>query len=114
MDQHCSMRRRVRGRGVIAMVWGVCVVACTPAPDAPPPSVSWLRAHQEERLELLSRCGDDPGTLGRTPACVNARRATLLQDIGSFRDLPPMGLSLAPAAPGTPGPARGDLPPRGR
>jgi hypothetical protein len=85
---------------------GVCLAltlsaACTRAPDATAPTVTYLREHDDERRELLKRCMDDPGTLGHTPACVNVKQATLIVDVGSFRSLPPMGLlgTLKPKAP---------------
>lgn len=41
---------------------------------------------------MVGRCENDPGTLGKTPACVNAMAAAAQVGIGSLRDLPPMGL----------------------
>lgn len=64
--------------------------ACTREPPAP--SVSYFRAHPEELTATLRSCQDDPGGVGRTAVCVNAAEAARLRDIGSLRDLPPMGL----------------------
>jgi hypothetical protein len=76
---------------------GVCgalmlAAACTRSPQYAVPTVTYLREHDEERRELMKRCMDDPGSLGHTPACVNAKQATIIVDVGSFRSLPPMGL----------------------
>lgn len=55
-------------------------------------TVDWYLAHTADRRALVGRCENDPGTLGRTPACVNAMAAAAQAGIGSLRDLPPMGL----------------------
>ena len=73
---------------------------CAKAPsDAP--TVSYYKAHAEERNVQLAKCTDDPGSLGRTPACVNAEAAAESADVGSFRNIPPMGLPSRPS--GAPG-----------
>jgi hypothetical protein len=37
-------------------------------------------------------CANDPGTVGATPDCVNAREAERRASIGSLRTLPPLKL----------------------
>jgi hypothetical protein len=75
------------------------VTACAPAPDATH-TVDYYRAHAQERAQLLSRCDNDPGGLGRQPNCVNGQQAERVEGVGSLKSLPPMGLS-APSSGGT-------------
>jgi hypothetical protein len=56
-------------------------------------TVSHYRQNADERHAMMKRCSDDPGSLGQTPNCVNARQASLLEDRTTLRDLPPLGLS---------------------
>jgi hypothetical protein len=55
-------------------------------------SVDYYRAHAAERAATLSTCTNDPGDLRDSPNCVNAREAARVEDVGSLRSLPPMGL----------------------
>jgi hypothetical protein len=41
-------------------------------------------------------CANDPGTVGATPDCVNAREAERRASIGSLRTLPPLKLPDKP------------------
>ena len=59
-------------------------------------TVEYFRAHAVERQATLRECANDPGTLRKSPVCVNAREAARIEDVGSLRDLPPMGLSATP------------------
>jgi len=69
------------------------------APSAGPVrTVSYFQAHPKEREALFKRCADDPGTLGKTPNCVNAERAEEIAGIGSFEHLPPMQFPPVPGA----------------
>jgi hypothetical protein len=77
-------------------------VACSPAPTASSLTVDYYRAHPAERGAELAHCSNDPGGLGATPACVNAREAARIQGVGSLRALPPMGLPTSPTAPNGP------------
>src|SRR5438105_2584258 len=70
------------------------VAACTGSPQQ---TVAYFRAHKAERLETVRRCADDPGTLSKTAACINAKQAASLEDVGSVRALPPLGLPGAPS-----------------
>jgi hypothetical protein len=81
----------------------LAVLAGCAESSEPARSVSYYQEHPEERQAMVQRCADDPGSLGAQPNCVNAKRATAIEDIGSFKDLPPMELtpkSDAPTAPG--------------
>jgi len=66
--------------------------ACAPSPDEARFTVDYYRAHPEVREAKLAACSNDPGELGRTPDCVNARQAARLEGVGSLRDLPALGL----------------------
>jgi hypothetical protein len=78
----------VKWRG-IALV-AVAGAACAPQPEQARHTVQAYRADDGLRKAQMDRCKNDPGTLGRTPDCVNAREAARIEDIGSFRDLPPL------------------------
>lgn len=79
---------------------GLClaagVIACTKESMQPVRTVEYYRAHAQEREEALRRCADDPGRLQRDPNCINAKQAAAVEGIGSFRDLPSMGLQREP------------------
>jgi len=79
-------------RACLGIVVTVTSAACTPSPDAPHRTVEYYRDHATEREAKLAECSNDPGALGKTPDCVNARVAGRQVGIGSLRDLPPLGL----------------------
>ena len=97
MNGHMEKRRIRHGRQCVRACLGIVVTvtsaACVPSPKAPHQTVDYYRTHPAERMEMLAVCANDPGALGETPDCVNARVAARRADIGSLRDLPPMGLS---------------------
>ena len=69
-------------------------------------TVAYFRAHPKTLQAVWQRCANDPGELAKTPDCVNARQAEVVNGIGSFRDLPPMTFPGQPAAKsGAPGAA---------
>lgn len=61
-------------------------------------TVSYFQAHPSEREMIFKRCADDPGSLGKTPECVNAEQAEAIAGIGSFRHLAPMQFPPVPGA----------------
>lgn len=67
-------------------------VSCTPGPPGAEHTVSEYRADARLRHELFARCLNDPGGLGKTPDCVNAREAERLESRGALRDQAPIGL----------------------
>ena len=73
------------------------VTACAPVPNRAQHSVAYYRAHPVALKETLSRCTNDPGGLGRTPDCMNARAAARDTGIGSLGTLRPMGLPVKPS-----------------
>lgn len=66
--------------------------------SGPVRTVSYFQAHPKEREMVFKRCADDPGSLGKTPECVNVSQAEALEGIGSFRHLAPMQFPAVPAA----------------
>jgi len=68
---------------------GSCSHEASPAAH----SVDWYLAHVADRETAVQRCANDPGTLKDTPDCVNATAAAQRADIGSLRNLPPLGLT---------------------
>ena len=67
-------------------------VACAPAPDRARHSVEDYATDPELRHATLARCAADPGTLGKTPDCVNVKEAERRVGIGSLRELTPLDL----------------------
>ena len=66
--------------------------------SVPARTVTYFQAHPKEREALYKRCADDPGTIGKTAACVNVEQAEAIAGFGSFRHLPPMHFPpIAPA-----------------
>lgn len=74
------------------------LTACTQAPDSAKRDVAYYRARGAEREAMVGHCANDPGTLRDLPACVNAREAARLEDVGSLRNLAPMGLPTNPGS----------------
>ena len=70
----------------------VAVSACAPAADRARQTVADYRADVALRHEEMTLCDNDPGTLGATPDCVNAREASRVEDTRRLRDLPPVQL----------------------
>src|SRR5262245_57370580 len=65
---------------------------CAPAPQPARHSVDEYRAHAGLRDEQLALCANDPGTLGHTPDCINAKEAAKHANTRSLRELPPVRL----------------------
>lgn len=99
---------RLRPIALLGLAIAVVSGSCTREPPAP--TVSYFRAHPDELNEAMKGCRDDPGGAGRTALCVNAAEAARLRDIGSLRDLPPMGLPGADSADKHTTPSPNDLP----
>jgi len=81
-----------RARRCLGMVVTLGTAACAPSPDPSGLSVEYYREHAAERDVRLAKCADDPGGLGRSRDCTNAREAARVEGIGSIKDLPPLGL----------------------
>lgn len=73
------------------IVFGIAVAGCSP--DRTRYTVDEYRADSTLRHSQMERCKDDPGTLAKTPDCINARQAAVLEDRVRLRDMPPVGLS---------------------
>jgi hypothetical protein len=83
--------RRLAGIAITSL--SVLVVgACSPSPDGARHTVTDYRANAALRRQVLETCSNDPGSLGKTPDCVNALEASRLEDGTSLRDLPPIRL----------------------
>ena len=74
------------------VVTAISAAGCAPAPDRARYSVDAYRQDPALRRQQLERCANDPGTLERSPDCVNAREAERALGVGSLRDLPPLQL----------------------
>lgn len=105
-----SPKRLIRSSAAAAVAIAVVLGACTRSPDVARHTVDDYRANDELRRGQLAQCANDPGTLGDTPDCINARQAERLQGRRSLRDLPPVQLpkpstdssgGAIPAAPST-------------
>jgi hypothetical protein len=81
----------VRIYNLIALVL-VGAAGCTREPDAAHHTVEQYRADKSLRQEVFGKCANNPGTLGSTPDCINAREAERLESYGSLRDSGPLGL----------------------
>jgi hypothetical protein len=76
----------------IAVLVLVSLVACTRQPEVAHHTVEEYRADKTLRQDTFKRCANDPGSLGKSPDCINAREAERLESIGSLRDSNPLGL----------------------
>jgi hypothetical protein len=73
------------------IVFGIAVAGCSP--DRARYTVDEYRADAKLRHSQMERCKDDPGSLAKTPDCINARQAAALEDRIRLRDVPPVRLS---------------------
>ena len=86
----------LRMAAVIVASTAVGGVACTRDANIARHTVAEYRANAPLRREVFSQCLNDPGTLGQSADCVNARDAERLESRRSLRDQPPLGLSDRP------------------
>ena len=91
------MRLFIRNVATAGSLWFL-VSACSPTPEVARYTVPEYQADAQLREQQLSACAKDPGTLGKTPDCVNAKQAQFLQDTRSLRDSPSLGLSSGAGA----------------
>lgn len=120
-----SIRRIRRGapgvRWCLGIVVTISAAACAPPPEPTHQTVEYYRANRQAREAKVAECANDPGALGKTPDCINAKRAMQIEDIGNLRDLPPMGLlkgaeggsGRTDSSSGSSSPQETDSPPRG-
>jgi hypothetical protein len=76
--------------GLVVTILGAA--ACAPVPDQARHSVDDYATDPTLRRETLARCASDPGTIGKTPDCVNVKEAERRVSIGSLRELTPLDL----------------------
>lgn len=79
-------------RWCLGIVVTISIAACAPSPNPTHQTVEYYRANPGAREAKLTECANDPGALGQTPDCVNAKQAARM-DVKSLRDLPPLDLS---------------------
>jgi hypothetical protein len=73
------------------IVFGIAAAGCSP--DRARYTLDEYRADADLRRSQMERCKADPGTLAKTPDCINARQAAVLEDQVRLRVMPPVGLS---------------------
>ena len=85
--------------GSWVVVASLTLAGCAPAPK--PHTVAEFRANPTLRGQVLARCANDPGELGSSADCVNAREAERLEGLGNLRSLAPLAVPSASKAPGS-------------
>jgi len=78
------------GLGIV--VTAISAAGCAPAPDRGSHTVDEYRKDRALLQETLKRCAEDPGTLGNSADCINAREAARSVGVGSLRALKPLQL----------------------
>lgn len=76
----------------LAVVLTLSAVGCTRETDVAHHTVEDYRANKTLRQETFKKCTNDPGTLSKTPDCINALEAERLESYGSLRNSGPVGL----------------------
>lgn len=77
---------------IVAALATAGVAACTREVNVARYTVAEYRANAALRRGAFANCVNDPGTLGESADCINAREAELLEARGSLRDKPKIGL----------------------
>ena len=77
------------------LAWLVC--ACSKPVEQARYTVEEYRSNAELRHAQVARCVSDPGSLRKTPDCINAQQAAASEDRLRLRDLPPIGLDPKPS-----------------
>ena len=72
------------------------LIACSRGPEAARHAVDEYRADAALRHAEVKRCRRDPGTLRKSPDCINAETAALFEDRMRLRDAPAVGLHREP------------------
>jgi hypothetical protein len=65
---------------------------CARESDTAHHTVEQYRADKSLRQAVFGKCANDPGKLGSTPDCINAREAERLESHGTLRESGPLGL----------------------
>jgi hypothetical protein len=81
--------RRLR-LGLVVTI--LSTASCAPAPDHARHTAKEYAKDAALRHNQMANCANDPGTMGRSPDCINAREAERQAGIGSLRTLPPLKL----------------------
>ena len=79
-------------RTVVVVLATAGAVGCTPDVTVARHTVAEYRANAALRREIFAQCLNDPGTLGQTADCINAREAERQAAQRSLRDQPSLGL----------------------
>jgi hypothetical protein len=80
----------------VSTVFALAVTGCSP--DSARYTVDEYRADAPLRHSQMELCKADPGSLAKTPDCINARQAAALEDRVRLREMPSVGLSAKPAS----------------
>ncbi|MGH8239316.1 MAG: EexN family lipoprotein, partial [Steroidobacteraceae bacterium] len=67
-------------KGSLSLALALLASACSPAPEQARYTVDEYRANAELRHAQVARCQSDPGTLKKTPDCINAQQAAAFED----------------------------------
>ena len=70
--------RSVVGAFGVTSALVILMAGCSKEPV--PRSVDWYRAHPGELVTQVEACKNDPGGVGKTRNCTNAKRAAFLDD----------------------------------
>ena len=69
---------------IILIASAAAAVACTQSPAKARHTVEDYLADEGLRREQVARCANDPGSIGKTPDCINAITAENRAGMGSF------------------------------
>jgi len=76
----------------ISIILALLAIGCSPPPEQARYTVDEYRANAELRHAQVERCQRDPGSLKKTPDCINAQTAAAFEDRLRLRDAPAVGL----------------------
>src|SRR5688572_15900337 len=69
---------------LMEVIWATVTLGCTQSPEKARHTIDEYLADDAMRQKQVALCVNDPGSIGKTPDCINATRAEARARRGSF------------------------------
>ena len=93
-----ALNKLITGFFLVSVLLGGSLAADCSETSSPEQTrtVEWYLQNKAELKKKIAECADNPGELGNTPNCINAKAAILADSAGAIHDLPPDVFTLQP------------------